>query len=117
MHQPDGSVPVLVVGAGGTGMATALELVRHGVPFRVVDRNPAAAISSRGIGIHPRTLELLSLHGLASAFVRVGLPHDGLYFYEGEQRIAAVNFTLAPSPYEHHRRAPGGERAHIAHGS
>jgi 2-polyprenyl-6-methoxyphenol hydroxylase-like FAD-dependent oxidoreductase len=70
------------------------------VRFRIIDRNRAPVVSSRGIGIHPRTLELLSLHGLARAFVKVGLPQDGLYFYEGGQRIAGVDFTLAPSPYQ-----------------
>lgn len=98
--KPECSVPVLIIGAGGTGMATALELARRKMPFRIIDRNPEPIVSSRGIGIHPRTLELLSLHGLAGSFEEVGLPQDGLYFYEGGQQIAGVNFTLAPSPYQ-----------------
>ena len=81
-------------------MAAALELARRGIRARIIDRNPAPAKSSRGIGIHPRTLELLSLHGLADAFLEVGLPQSGLYFYEGEEEVASVDFTLAPSPYQ-----------------
>jgi 2-polyprenyl-6-methoxyphenol hydroxylase-like FAD-dependent oxidoreductase len=73
---PERSVPVLVVGAGGTGMAAALELVRHGVPFRSSAAMQARSFPAGGIGIHPRTLELLSLRGRADAFAKAGLPQE-----------------------------------------
>ncbi|WP_437950314.1 FAD-dependent oxidoreductase [Sorangium sp. So ce296] len=35
------SIPVLIVGAGPTGMTAALELSRLGIPVRLIERGPA----------------------------------------------------------------------------
>ena len=64
--------PVLVVGAGPTGLLLALELCRHGVRPRVVDALPGPSPLSRALVVHARTLELLDRHGLAEAFVARG---------------------------------------------
>ena len=50
--------PILIVGAGPTGLTAALELSRFGVPVRVIDKRDAPADTSRAIGIQARTLEL-----------------------------------------------------------
>lgn len=56
-------VDVLVVGAGPVGMALALELAIQGVAFRIVDKEPTQSAKSRAIGVHSRTLEILSRYG------------------------------------------------------
>ena len=43
--------PVVVVGAGPTGLAVALELVRQGVGVRIVDKSRTANTESRGTGL------------------------------------------------------------------
>lgn len=50
---------VLVVGGGASGSMMALELARHGVGARTVDRLPGPSTRSRAITVHARTLELL----------------------------------------------------------
>ena len=56
--------PVLIVGAGCSGLATALEMTRQGQSVRIIDRALAPTTESRGTGLQARTLELLSLYGL-----------------------------------------------------
>jgi 2-polyprenyl-6-methoxyphenol hydroxylase-like FAD-dependent oxidoreductase len=43
--------PVLIVGAGPTGLTAALELSRMGVTVRLIDKRAAPAATSRAIGV------------------------------------------------------------------
>lgn len=56
-------VDVLVVGSGPVGMELALELAIQGVAFRIVDKAATRPTTSRAIGIHSRTLEVLNRYG------------------------------------------------------
>jgi 2-polyprenyl-6-methoxyphenol hydroxylase-like FAD-dependent oxidoreductase len=62
MNEP--VLPVLVVGAGPTGLTVANELARHGVPPRIIDRAPAPATTSRALVVMPRTLEIFDDMGV-----------------------------------------------------
>jgi 4,5-epoxidase len=55
--------PVLVVGAGPTGLALACGLRAHGVPVRVLDGVPGPAVTSRALGLQPRGAEVLDRLG------------------------------------------------------
>jgi 2-polyprenyl-6-methoxyphenol hydroxylase-like FAD-dependent oxidoreductase len=50
---------ILVVGAGPTGLALALQAHDHGAHVRIVDRRREAFRPSRALIVHPRTLEVL----------------------------------------------------------
>ncbi|MFG1813520.1 FAD-dependent oxidoreductase [Kribbella sp. NPDC049174] len=50
---------LLVVGAGPTGLATALQAHDHGATVRLVERRTEAFRPSRAMIVHPRTLECL----------------------------------------------------------
>ena len=50
--------PVLIVGAGPTGMTLACDLARRGIACRVVDKPVEPFPGSRGKGLQPRTLEV-----------------------------------------------------------
>ncbi|QCX78719.1 Pentachlorophenol 4-monooxygenase [Streptomyces sp. YIM 121038] len=65
---------VLIVGAGPTGLALAVDLARRGVPALVVDRAPRLFPGSRGKGIQPRTLEVLDDLGVVGAVLEAGGP-------------------------------------------
>ncbi|KAI1442964.1 FAD binding domain-containing protein [Annulohypoxylon stygium] len=56
---------VLIVGGGPTGVSLALELAAQNIPFRIVDKSLGRSDKSRAIVVQPRTLELLSRHGIA----------------------------------------------------
>jgi 2-polyprenyl-6-methoxyphenol hydroxylase-like FAD-dependent oxidoreductase len=55
---------VLVVGAGPSGLFSAVELARHGVPSRVVERLPHPHRQARATVLQPATLEILNQAGL-----------------------------------------------------
>ena len=54
-----GEVPILIVGGGAAGTMLSLELARHGVEARTVDRLPGAGDTSRALVVHARTAEML----------------------------------------------------------
>jgi 2-polyprenyl-6-methoxyphenol hydroxylase-like FAD-dependent oxidoreductase len=58
------TTPVLVVGAGPAGLATAIGLARHGVGSLVVERHPGTSIFPKASGISTRTMEILRSWGL-----------------------------------------------------
>ncbi len=55
---------VLVVGAGPSGLFSAVELARHGVTSRVVERQPRPHRQARATALQPATLEILYQAGL-----------------------------------------------------
>ncbi len=69
---------VLVVGAGPVGLTLALELARHGVRCRIVDRLAEPLPYCRAIGVTPRTLEVWEDMGLAREMIEAGLWLTGL---------------------------------------
>jgi 2-polyprenyl-6-methoxyphenol hydroxylase-like FAD-dependent oxidoreductase len=64
--------PVLIVGAGPTGMMAAIELNRFGICVRLIDKLLEPATTSRAIGVQARTLELFEQRGLADAMLESG---------------------------------------------
>lgn len=55
---------VLICGAGVTGLTLAIELARHGVSFRLIEKRTTPFIGSRGKGIQPRTQEIFEDLGI-----------------------------------------------------
>ncbi|MGH3393069.1 MAG: FAD-dependent oxidoreductase, partial [Streptosporangiaceae bacterium] len=55
---------VLVVGAGPSGLLAAVELARHGVAVRLVEREPEPHREARATAIQPGTLEILAQAGV-----------------------------------------------------
>jgi 2-polyprenyl-6-methoxyphenol hydroxylase-like FAD-dependent oxidoreductase len=72
MNEP--VLPVLVVGAGPSGLMMANELSRHGVLPRVIERAPAPATTSRALVVQPRTLEILDDLGVIDEAIAAGSP-------------------------------------------
>ena len=72
-------IPVLVVGGGAAGTVLSLELARHGIGFRTIDRLPAPSPTSRAITVHARTLELLERvdNRLVNRFLDRGIHNKG----------------------------------------
>lgn len=92
-------LPVLICGAGPTGMTLALELARFGVPFRIIDRALAGAAHSQALGMQARTLELLEATHLTDRLLanarRVARVHVGA----GPHALIDADFTGLPTSY------------------
>ncbi len=99
--------PILIVGAGPTGMTAALELSRLGVPLRLIDRTtppPAGTFvpdRSRAVHVQARTLELLEMRGLSQELVRSGHPAAGVSVYGRGKRLFRFDFGHIDSRYNY----------------
>jgi putative polyketide hydroxylase len=69
-------VPVLIVGGGPVGLATALELARHGVRALLVERHATTTWHPKARNLNTRTMEIARGWGPAvyDALVAVNLP-------------------------------------------
>src|SRR5690348_15896491 len=97
----EGLKPVLMAGAGPTGMMAAIELSRFNIPVRLIDMNEKPETTSRAIGVEARTLELLEQRGLAASLVKLG--NAGLAFssYGDGKRIFRLSFERISSKYNY----------------
>ncbi|MEF7656429.1 FAD-dependent monooxygenase [Bacillus thuringiensis] len=65
-------VPVLIVGGGLSGLASALFLAKHNVDYLLVERHPSTAIHPKAGGITLRTMELFRELGLENRIKLAG---------------------------------------------
>ncbi|MGH3673502.1 MAG: FAD-dependent oxidoreductase, partial [Pseudonocardiaceae bacterium] len=94
---------ILVIGAGPSGLITALQLARYGIQVRVVDRKSGPVEQARATIVHARTLEYLDRLGLADQAMEQGVPITGV---EVRERTRAVELPLADPGIEGRTRFP-----------
>lgn len=93
------ALPVLVVGAGPTGLACAMSLARARTSVRVIDRAPLPATHSRAIGIQARTLELFEQHRIVEPFLELGHRLRAANLYSNGSRLARLDFDPLQTRY------------------
>src|SRR5579875_3005538 len=91
--------PVLIVGAGPTGMTAAIELRRAGVPVRIIDKSDHMARWSQALVVQARTLEQFQRYGLAEEAVRRGRKMTGGRVWSDGKEIAHLNLSAVKSCY------------------
>lgn len=95
---------VLIVGAGPTGLALALQLIRYGVDFVIIDRKESTTPYSKAIGVQARTLEIYQQIDLAGTLVSLGAITKGVRLLEGGEIRAEVPLSrlgegMSPYPF------------------
>ncbi|WP_113698793.1 FAD-dependent monooxygenase [Nonomuraea lactucae] len=83
-------IDVIVVGAGPTGLLLAAELALAGVRVRVLERGMSPTRDSRALTLHPRSIEVMDLRGIADRFLSRGRTVPGWHFAGLHTRL---NFT------------------------
>ncbi|EAA7061440.1 FAD-dependent oxidoreductase [Salmonella enterica subsp. enterica serovar Java] len=83
---------VLICGAGVTGLTLAIELARHGVSFRLIEKRTTPFTGSRGKGIQPRTQEIFEDIGILNKVVAAGGLYPRLRTY-----LAALSVHVSPA--------------------
>lgn len=93
------ALPVLIVGAGPTGLAAAMSLARAHTNVRLIDRSPQPAADSRAIGIQARTLELFEQHRVVEPFLSLGHRLRAANLYSHGHRLARLDFDPLQTRY------------------
>ncbi|MGQ0620898.1 MAG: FAD-dependent monooxygenase [Panacagrimonas sp.] len=93
-------MPVLIVGAGPTGLIMAIEFLRRGVRCRLIDRLPVAHKTSKSFTLHARTLEMMEHIGIAHRFLENGVQSKGFLFnFKNTGERPKLDFTTLPGRY------------------
>ncbi|MCF6221600.1 MAG: FAD-dependent monooxygenase [Robiginitomaculum sp.] len=80
---------ILIVGSGPVGLSLAVELTRRNIPFRIIDQGsgPTPENESRALGVHLRTLDILTPSGIADTLrakgnliTKIKMTRDGRQF-------------------------------------
>ena len=79
--ETDDEVPVVIVGAGPAGLATALALGRYGVECLIVERRREPSSHPRATVISTRSMELVRSWGLEREVLAGGVEVDWLMWY------------------------------------
>jgi 2,4-dichlorophenol 6-monooxygenase len=69
-------VDVLIVGGGGCGLAASIMLSDLGVDHLLIERHPGTAVMPKAHELNPRTMEILSQHGVSEDVYRMGAPFE-----------------------------------------
>ena len=86
----DGRDPVLVVGAGPTGLTAAALLARHGVEVVVVDRRPDPWPQPRAVHLDGASVRVLQAVGVHEEFAAISRPGAGLRLLDARLRPFAT---------------------------
>jgi len=104
MRPEETKTPVLIVGAGPTGLMMACQLARFGIPFRLIEKNEGPTTQSRALVIQARSLEIFEQMGIVERAVRQGRVFQTInYVVNGKltQRVPIGDFgeELTQFPY------------------
>ena len=99
------SLDVLVVGAGPAGLTLAIDLARHGISCRIIDKLPVFPTGTRARGIGARTQEIFFDLGLLEALSAYAEPFLPSRFYDHDNRLvrevdpaSSVDPAMLPTP-------------------
>ncbi|MFC5008598.1 bifunctional 3-(3-hydroxy-phenyl)propionate/3-hydroxycinnamic acid hydroxylase [Dactylosporangium cerinum] len=92
--------PVVIVGAGPVGAASAILLAQRGVPCLLLDRYPTPYPLPRAVHVDDEVMRILQELGIAARFAEVSRPGLGLRLLDGRHRVMA-EFRRDPGPGPH----------------
>src|SRR5215475_8280665 len=76
--------PILIVGAGPTGLNLALSLALRGIAFRLISEAEGPGEHSRAMVVQARTLEFYRQYGFADEFVKQGIVAETAHLREAD---------------------------------
>ncbi len=88
---------VLIVGAGVTGLALAIELRRRNLSVRIIDKLDEFPTSSRGKGVQPRTQEVFDDMGIIGDIHANSKADMRLRMFQGSKQIADLDLIMKPT--------------------
>lgn len=110
---PKEKVPVLIVGAGPTGLSMAAFLKRLKVPFRLIEKEKTPSPYSKALAIQARTLEAFEAIEITDAFLKKGHKMQAVTTYWKGKQLACLDLTLMNSHYPYALIVPQNETEKI----
>ena len=89
---------VLIVGSGPTGLTLGVDLLRRGIPCRLIEAAEGPFTGSRGKGIQPRTLEIFEDLGVIDPILAAGGVYPRLRLHLGPLSIRAGSLGSSRPP-------------------
>jgi 2-polyprenyl-6-methoxyphenol hydroxylase-like FAD-dependent oxidoreductase len=90
---------VLVVGAGPTGLTTAVSLLARGREVTVIDNQDEGQNTSRASVVYSRTLEVLEPYGVAQRLISQGIHARRFTIRDRDRVLMNVPFDWLPTAY------------------
>jgi len=91
--------PVLVVGAGPTGLLLAAELQRRGVSCHLIDALPGPLHWDRATLLHPRSLQILESMGVVDKLLNVGCRARVIKVHSSGEELGVIDLATSGSTY------------------
>lgn len=98
------NTPILILGAGPTGLMLSAQLHRYGAPHVIVDRKPGITEVSKALAVQARTLEQYRQLGIAESAIDDGfMAGSARFIINGRVRATAqfgeIGAGLSPYPF------------------
>ncbi len=90
--------PVLIVGAGPTGLTAALELARRDVPVHIIERREGPSPLSRAVGIMPWGMDILDKSGAGDLIRAKSQPVQRVEVWNGTKVATNIKLDVDPDP-------------------
>ena len=87
-------VPLVVVGAGPVGLATAIDAAQRGLQVLLLDEDDTVSVGSRGVCYAKRTLEIFDRLGVGQRVVDKGVTWNVGRTFHGNREV--FSFNLLP---------------------
>ena len=88
--------PVIIAGGGPVGLASAIDLARHGIQSVVLEKYNTVSDGSRAICWAKRTLEILDRIGTSDRMMEKGVVWNQGWVYFGKETEPIYKFDLLP---------------------
>jgi len=85
--------PVLIVGAGPSGLMMAAQLLRNGVQPLIIDSKQGPTDESKALAVQARSLEIYRQMGLIDRVLAGGKPAEGISFNVDGKKAASLSFN------------------------
>jgi len=87
--------PVLIIGAGPTGMTAALELAHYGIRSIILTADHKLCDGSRAIAFHQSALSVWEKLGAGKAILEKGVAWTARHTFVGKKKLYTQNFPTA----------------------
>jgi len=93
---------IIVIGAGASGLAFALESIHQGVQVRIIDKRTSRSAIGKATGVALGTWNQLSKFGISSDSLSSAIPMQKFVFHDDEKLVACISVpNLNGSPPAH----------------